>query len=78
MGVELFGILFLIVLAGGAVLFFTGAFGARAAKPGPEGTGKPEHAFVENETRDRIVGGPDTADRLRAEAEKDPDTEVRG
>jgi len=78
MGVELFGIVFLIGLAVAAFFFFTGAFGARAAKPGSEGGDRPQHAFVENETHDRIVGGPETADRVRAEAERDPNTDVRG
>jgi len=77
MGVELFGIVLLIGLAAGAFLFVTGAFGARAAKPGSEETARPKHAYVEDAANERIVGGVETADRVRAEAESDPDTEIR-
>ena len=77
MGVELFGIGLLIVLVAGGFLFFTGAFGAATTKPGTEEKANPKHVYVENETRERIVGGEQTTDRVRAEAESDPDTEVR-
>lgn len=77
MGVELFGIVLLIGLAAGAFFFVTGAFGARAAKPESEETARPKHAYVEDEANERIVGGVETADRVRAEAESDPDTEIR-
>jgi hypothetical protein len=78
MGVELFGIVLLAVLAVGAVLFFSGALGARAARPGPDGESKPKHAYVEDDTHARILGGEDDTDRVRAEAERDPNTEMRG
>ncbi len=77
MGIELFLIVFLLGLGVVGFFFVTGAFGARAAKPDGEGTAKPKHAYVEDESNERIVGGVETADRVRAEAESDPDTEVR-
>ncbi len=77
MGIELFLILFLVGLGAGAFFFVTGAFGARAAKPESEDAAGPKHAYVEDEANQRIVGGVETADRVRAEAESDPDTEVR-
>jgi len=76
-GIELFGIVLLIALAAGAFLFFTGAFGAAAAKDESEEEADPKHVYVENDTRERTVGGVETADQVRAEAESDPDTEVR-
>ncbi len=77
MGVELFGILIIIALAAGAFLFITGAFGASKAKPEDEGQEKPKHAYVEDDSNARIVGGEETADQVRARAEKDADTDVR-
>jgi hypothetical protein len=77
MGIELFFIVVLIALGVGALLFVSGAFGAVAAKPESEREGNPKHVYVENETRDRIVGGTETTEQVRAQAESDPDTEVR-
>ncbi|MBA3300751.1 MAG: hypothetical protein H0T15_02690 [Thermoleophilaceae bacterium] len=78
MGVELFGLVVIVVLAVGAFLFLTGAFGvASTAKRGGEDEAKPKHAYIEDDTDARIVGGVETADQVRALAEKDPDTDVR-
>jgi hypothetical protein len=77
MGPELFGLILIAALAVGAILFFSGAFGAGAAGGRSKGNPKPKHALVENDTSERIVGGVETRDRVRAEAESDPDTEVR-
>lgn len=77
MGVELFGIVFLLGLGVLGFFFVTGAFGAKAAEPGSDETAKPKHVYLENDSNERIVGGVETADRVRAEAESDPDTEVR-
>jgi len=78
MGVELFLLVLLGVLAVGAFLFFTGAFGAAASRPDSEEGSKPEHVYVESDTSARIAGAEDSTDRLRDEAESDPGTEVRG
>jgi hypothetical protein len=77
MGVEFFLLLLLAVIAVGAFLFFTGAFGAASTRPGPKGDSKPKHVYVESDTNARIVGGEASTDRLRAEAEGDPETEIR-
>ncbi|MDQ3644104.1 MAG: hypothetical protein M3356_01165 [Actinomycetota bacterium] len=77
MGVELFGILFLLALGAGAFLFFTGALGAGKTKPEDEGRQKPKHAYVEDDSNARIVGDVETADQVRARAQQDPDTDVR-
>ena len=78
MGVELFLLLILAVLAVAAFLFFTGAFGAAKAGPPRERRSKPKHVYVESDTKARIVGGDASTDRLREEADSDPETEVRG
>lgn len=77
MGPELFGLILVVVIVIGAVLFFSGAFGAGAAGAGTEGDSHAKHVMVENDTSERIVGGAETRDRVRAEAESDPDTEIR-
>ena len=77
MGPELFGLILLVILAVAAVLFFSGAFGAGAAGSGTKGESQPKHVFAEKDTSERIVGGEETADRVRAEAERDPETEIR-
>ena len=77
MGVELFGILVLVVIAVGAFFLFTGAFGvAKKAEGGRDRSVRPTHAYVENETDEKLYG-LDTADQTRARAEDDPDTEIR-
>jgi len=78
MGVELFLLVLLAVLAVVAFLFFTGAFGAAKAGTGEESSSNPKHVYVESDTKARIVGGDVSSDRLREEAEGDPETDVRG
>ena len=77
MGVELFGIYFLLVLGAAAFFFFTGSFGiAKKGENSGDSGPRPTHAFVENETEGKTFGA-DTAESVRARAEDDPDTEVR-
>ena len=76
MGVELFGILVIAVLAVGAFFFFTGSFGIAKKGEGGEEGDRPTHAFVENDTKQRTFG-VDSGDETRSRAEDDPDTEVR-
>jgi len=77
MGVEIFLLLLLAILGVGAFVFFTGSFGAAKAGSGGDGDrDRPTHAYVENETDERLFGA-DSTDEVRRRAEEDPDTEVR-
>jgi hypothetical protein len=76
MGVEIFLIVLIVVLAVGGFFFFSGSFGLGKAQGDDQGGRRPKHAYVENNTAARPVG-VDTADEVKARAEDDPDTEVR-
>lgn len=78
MGVELFLILFLLVLVVAAVLFLSGAFGGAKAREGREGRKeRPQHAYVENDTKETTFGSEQPSEAHK-QAESDPNTDVRG
>jgi hypothetical protein len=77
MGIEFFLLVLLAILGVGAFFFFSGSFGVAKAGTGDErDDGRPPHVYVENETKERSFG-TDSTDRVRRQAEEDPDTEVR-
>jgi hypothetical protein len=77
MGIEFFLLILLGIIAVGAGMFFSGSFGVAKAGAG-RGRGKrrPTHAYVENETNEKLFG-MDSSEQVRGRAEDDPNTEVR-
>ena len=79
MGVELFLLLIIVVLALAGFFIFGGSFGAAKADSelGDEGRVKrPTHIHPGDDSATRFVGA-DTKDEIRKHAEQDPNTETR-
>ncbi len=77
MGIEFVLLILLAIIGVGAFFFFSGSFGvAKAASGGDRDEGRPTHAYVENETDERLFGS-DSTEKVRRGAEEDPETEVR-
>lgn len=77
MGVEILLLVVLAVVAVAAFLFFSGAgAAAKASDSKADSTSDPTHVLAEDDSKARSFGS-DNPEKLRAQAEADPHTEIR-
>jgi hypothetical protein len=79
MGIEIFLLVLLAIAGIAAGIFFTGSFGVAKATADDDDEGdreRPAHVYVEEETEAKVFGA-DSTGRVRENAERDPDTEIR-